>query len=267
MVPYFNDASELFITRDLEIGDRYSVFAPIFEGGNAGLNKLVNAAAGTEDKYYETFYDLYTQLPNHLEQKLFDDVFNTIQNAETPYDQALTLMNYLKKYYRYTLTPKAPPENLDFITYFLYIGKEGYCTYFASAMTVMCRIAGLPARYVEGFLAYPSSDGFAYVTGLTPTHGRRFISRDSVGYRSMRRPVNTKMTKHHQTRTPNPHRRLNRIRTATHRRRRPHPDPRIIPKIKPPTEAFSDRTGTSRNHPNSRRSTNNNPFPWWMSDS
>jgi len=165
MVPYFNDASELFITRDLETGDRYTVFAPVFEGGNTGLGSLVNAAAGAQDDYYDDFYDLYTQLPSHLEQKLYDDVFNIIANAETPYDQALTLMNYLKKYYRYSLTPVTPPDNLDFVTYFLYVKKEGYCTYFASAMTVMCRIAGLPARYVEGFLAQPSSDGFAYVTG------------------------------------------------------------------------------------------------------
>jgi len=165
MVPYFNDASELFITRDLQTGDRYTVFAPVFEGGDSGLGKLVNAAAGMDDQYYDDFYDLYTQLPDHLEQKLFDDVFNIIQNAETSYDKALTIMRYLQKYYRYSLTPVTPPDNLDFVTYFLYVKPEGYCTYFAAAMTVMCRIAGLPARYVEGFLAQPSSDGFAYVTG------------------------------------------------------------------------------------------------------
>ena len=165
MVPYFNDASELFITRDLETGDRYTVFAPVFEGGDTGLDDLVNAAAGTQDQYYGEVYDLYMQLPDHLEKKLIDDVFNTIQNAETPYEKALTLMNYLKKYYRYSLTPETPPDNLDFVTYFLYVKPEGYCTYFASAMTVMCRIAGLPSRYVEGFLAQPTTDGFAYVTG------------------------------------------------------------------------------------------------------
>lgn len=165
MVPYFNDASELFITRDLVLGDRYTVFTPVFEGGNTGLNKLVTTAENTEDAYYNEMLDLYTQLPDHLEQKLFDDVFNTVQNAETPYDKALTIMRYLQKYYRYSLTPVTPPENQDFVTYFLYVKPEGYCTYFAAAMTVMCRIAGLPSRYVEGFLAQPSSDGFAYVTG------------------------------------------------------------------------------------------------------
>ena len=43
------------------------------------------------------------------------------------------------------------PEGIEFIDYFLFQGKKGYCTYFNTAMTVMCRIAGVPARYVEGF--------------------------------------------------------------------------------------------------------------------
>ncbi|WP_294342694.1 transglutaminase family protein, partial [uncultured Clostridium sp.] len=28
--------------------------------------------------------------------------------------------------------------------------KKGYCTYFATATTIMCRAVGVPARYVEG---------------------------------------------------------------------------------------------------------------------
>ena len=37
MVPYFNRASEVFITRDLAIGDTYSVTAPLMTAGDAGL--------------------------------------------------------------------------------------------------------------------------------------------------------------------------------------------------------------------------------------
>ncbi len=164
MVPYFNDASELFITRDLDRDDHYTVFAPLFEGGDEGLQPLVDAAL-KDDKDYQAIYSQYTRLPSHLEQKVFTDVGNIIKNAQTPYDKATAIMRHLQKYYRYTLTPKDPPENQDFITYFLYVGKEGYCTYYAAAMTVMCRMAGLPSRYVEGFLAMPGGDGFAYVTG------------------------------------------------------------------------------------------------------
>ncbi len=164
MVPYFNDASELFVTRDLAHGDSYTVFAPVFEGGMAGLDALVNAAL-KQDENYADIVKRYTQLPSHMETKVFNDAANIVAGAQTPYDQAMAIMAHLRKYYRYTTQPKTPPENNDFVTYFLYVGKEGYCTYFASAMTVLSRMAGLPARYVEGFLAQPAADGFAYVTG------------------------------------------------------------------------------------------------------
>jgi len=164
MVPYFNDASELFITRDLQRDDRYTVYAPVFEGGDAGLDAVVTAAQ-KDDAYYSDISQMYTQLPNHMEQKVFDDVKSIVAGESTPYGKAMAIMRHLQKYYRYTLSPDTPPTNKDFVTYFLYVGKEGYCTYYASAMTVMCRMAGLPARYVEGFEAQPAADGFAYVTG------------------------------------------------------------------------------------------------------
>jgi len=40
---------------------------------------------------------------------------------------------------------------VDFVDYFLFELKRGYCTYFATAMAVMGRIVGLPTRYIEGF--------------------------------------------------------------------------------------------------------------------
>ena len=165
MVPYFNDASELFVTRDLQRDDRYTVYTPVFEGGDVGLDAVV-AAAQKDDAYYSEISQTYTQLPNHMEQKVLDDVKSIVAGESTPYGKAMAIMRHLQKYYRYTLSPDTPPTNKDFVTYFLYVGKEGYCTYYASAMTVMCRMAGLPARYVEGFVAQPTADGFAYVTGV-----------------------------------------------------------------------------------------------------
>lgn len=166
MVGYFNEASEMFITRDLVRDDAYAVFAPIFEGGDNGLGALVAAAPKGSDAYYQSMLSKYTALPDHIEDKVYSDVKNIVAAATTPYDQAMAIMRHLQRYYRYTLSPATPPENQDFVTYFLYVDKEGYCTYFASAMTVMCRMIGLPTRYVEGFAAEPAGDGIAYVTGM-----------------------------------------------------------------------------------------------------
>lgn len=165
MVAYFNDASEIFITRDLKQGDAYTVYAPIFEGGDSGLAGLVETASNDADSDYASVYAEYTQLHDQMEQVMIDDVQQIVASRFSPYDKALAIQNHLKRYYSYSLTPEEPPSNYDFVTYFLYRGREGYCTYFAAAMTVMCRVAGLPARYVEGFMAQPASDGLAYVTG------------------------------------------------------------------------------------------------------
>ncbi|HBM80181.1 MAG TPA: hypothetical protein DD426_04985, partial [Clostridiaceae bacterium] len=47
----------------------------------------------------------------------------------------------------------------DFVDYFLFDEKKGYCTYHASAMAVMSRMAGIPSRYVEGFAISESDKG------------------------------------------------------------------------------------------------------------
>lgn len=65
------------------------------------------------------------------------------------------LQKYLSKYYTYNLQVPSKRINPDFVSNFLLETKEGYCTYFASAMVQMARINKIPARYVEGFRVDP----------------------------------------------------------------------------------------------------------------
>lgn len=59
--------------------------------------------------------------------------------------------NFLQNNYSYTLSPGKIPDGQDFFQYFLSESKEGYCSYFATAATLMFRAYGIPARYVEGY--------------------------------------------------------------------------------------------------------------------
>lgn len=53
----------------------------------------------------------------------------------------------------YTLRPPSVPPDRDAADYFLFEGRRrGYCTYFAGALTVLCRTQGIPARVVSGFV-------------------------------------------------------------------------------------------------------------------
>jgi transglutaminase-like putative cysteine protease len=43
------------------------------------------------------------------------------------------------------------PPDQDWVDYFLFQSKQGYCDYFATAMVVLLRIEGVPARVASGF--------------------------------------------------------------------------------------------------------------------
>lgn len=65
----------------------------------------------------------------------------------------LLVKQYLSKNTSYTLTPGAVPEGEDFVTHFLYQNKKGFCTHYATTAALMLRSLGIPARYVEGYMA------------------------------------------------------------------------------------------------------------------
>ena len=166
LVPYFSNSSELFGTRNLIPGDTWAVSAPLFQAGDPGLSTLVEAASSMPDSAWEDVLETYTRLPDHLEQPVYELAAEITSAASTPYDRAFALQSWLSRNCRYTLEVSPHPANRDFVTRFLMETREGYCTYFASALTVLCRMAGLPARYVEGYLAEPNAQGEALVTGL-----------------------------------------------------------------------------------------------------
>ena len=76
-------------------------------------------------------------------------------------DQALHIQARLQKDFKYTLDGPEKPAR-DPLADFLFVRKEGYCEYFASAMAVMLRTLGIPARVATGF----QSGYFNDVSGL-----------------------------------------------------------------------------------------------------
>jgi hypothetical protein len=70
--------------------------------------------------------------------------------ATTPYERATAIEGYLRTL-TYTLDLPAPRAGRDVVDTFLFDLRRGYCDYFATAMVVMARAAGLPARLVVGY--------------------------------------------------------------------------------------------------------------------
>ncbi len=160
LVPYFNASTEIFITRDLALGDTYSATASVVDPSDPLLPAVL--ASARQSAPARDMSD-YLGVPDQIatEVRTLAERFKT--NHPDPLDLALTIRDYLRINFTYTLSPVTPPGNQDFVSFFLLRGKEGYCTYFASAMAVLGRLSGLPTRYVEGYAAIPV-DGVANVT-------------------------------------------------------------------------------------------------------
>jgi hypothetical protein len=73
-----------------------------------------------------------------------------VAGLTTDMKRALAIENHLRNSYGYTLT-LPDHATADPIAYFLFERKKGHCEYFASAMAVMLRACGIPARIVNGF--------------------------------------------------------------------------------------------------------------------
>jgi len=90
-----------------------------------------------------------------------------VGDAATAYDKALALQQYFRSGANFTYDTKvAPATSQDAVWDFLQ-SRRGYCVQFSSAMTMMARILGIPARVAVGFLpgTWTGNDGEYVVTG------------------------------------------------------------------------------------------------------
>ncbi len=118
------------------------------------------------NKYTGAFYSKYTQIPDSVTDRTKELVYKIVDGAQNDLEKVERIKNYLSKNYSYSLEVSNVPTDADFVDYFLFNEKKGYCVYFATATTIMLRITGIPARYVEGFKMPPKAeaDGFYTVT-------------------------------------------------------------------------------------------------------
>jgi len=124
-------------------------------------------AAGTE--YPPEVTATYLQLPE-IDSRIPTLARTATQRATTPYDKAAALENFLKTKYSYTLDLTGTPGK-DPLAHFLFETRAGHCEYFASAMTVMLRTLGIPAREVNGFLPGEYNDlGGDYIVRASDAH-------------------------------------------------------------------------------------------------
>lgn len=142
----------------------------------------------------------YLRLPEELPRRVGELALDLTATQATPYERARAIESYLRQF-PYTLDLDAPPPGVDVVDYFLFDLQRGYCDYYASAMVVLARAAGLPARLVVGYASgewdgtqarFVVSEADAhswaevYLSGVgwvefEPTGGRPAILREDLG--------------------------------------------------------------------------------------
>lgn len=93
----------------------------------------------------------YMGLPDAFPESVSTLARDLTATELNPYDRAVALETYLRTI-PYTLDVDKGPIDQDITEYFLFDLQQGYCDYYATAMVVMARAAGFPARYVIGYI-------------------------------------------------------------------------------------------------------------------
>ena len=154
-------------------GLRYQVYAFTEDPAMAALRQDAGTAPAALRKRY-------LQLPP-LDPRIPALAWSMAAGARSDTARARAIETHLRRDYGYTLElPSTEPA--DPLAHFLFERRKGHCEYFASAMTVMLRALGIPARLVTGFQSgmwnpfsnmyvIRASDAHSWVEGWIPGRG------------------------------------------------------------------------------------------------
>jgi len=124
--------------------------------------KLADEDYSTDSDYPHQIQDRYLQLPL-FSPRVAALAREVSRPAHTSVERVAVVQAFLLEQYRYsldvdTIRSSSPLED------FLFERKTGYCEHYATAMVVMLRSIGIPARLVTGFLATEWNEFGGYYT-------------------------------------------------------------------------------------------------------
>jgi transglutaminase-like putative cysteine protease len=161
----FADTSAIFSQLPLRAGGVYTVTALASIADEQSLRAV-------EASYPSWVTARYLQLPDTISLRTVEKTQEVISQAgaTNAYDKALAVQNFLRTL-PYNQQIQAPPADQDAVDYFLFDLRQGYCDYYASAMVVMLRSQGVPARWVQG-----------YAGGTLDTDRDAYLVRENIAH-------------------------------------------------------------------------------------
>lgn len=134
--------------------------------------------------YTEAFSQYFLQLPESSERigALAQEITRSKASA---YEKAQAIESYLGKNFRYSLDIPSGVQRRP-LEEFLFERKTGYCEHYATAMVVLLRNVGVPARLVTGFLATEWNEyGNYYVVRQRDAHAWVEVHLPNSGWVTM----------------------------------------------------------------------------------
>jgi transglutaminase-like putative cysteine protease len=126
-------------------GDQYQVISNI---PNVDIESLRTAPT----RYPAWVEATYLQVPPEITPETLELASRLTAPYDNVYDKATAVQDYLRQAIRYNDQISAAPRDVDPIHYTLFVSREAYCTYYASAMAIMLRSQGIPTRIVNGYV-------------------------------------------------------------------------------------------------------------------
>lgn len=152
-ITYINDTSI-----KLENFKEYSFMVSTDQINNNNFTDLLDdidySINSSFEQYNDFVYENYCSVPDtESMNKLYEQfIENSNILNQNIYQKLQSIKNILAENADYNLNPGKTPKSEDFVYYFLTQNHKGYCVHFATSGVILARMAGIPARYSEGYV-------------------------------------------------------------------------------------------------------------------
>ena len=142
---------------------------------------MLEGGVSNKCEYSDLIDEVYLDIEDDVTDRMKNLANELTKDKESNYDKAASIRDFfLSGEYVYSLELPVNREKGSYIDYFIFEGKEGYCVQYATAMTLLCRASGIPARYAEGYLVTEKGENGNYV--VRESDGHAFVQVFIPGY-------------------------------------------------------------------------------------
>ena len=152
-------------------------------GGDYQVESLISDAKPSDLRASSRAYPTDISL-TYLNQGTSSDVLQALSDEAVgdftdPFGKAQAIKRFIAARCIYSRDARAVPKDRDAVEFFLNDSREGYCDLYASAMAMLARYAGLPARVVTGFAPGTPIEGQETGPDGKPEKRTRYLMRGS----------------------------------------------------------------------------------------